>query len=271
MVYGVRTARGYYTTQYVEGAIHSVEYYEKMTSRLDCAELFGVELFRAVCSAIPPERLFVVPGIYNGLLDSAWQVLGMFHFSRCLVRQRSFLRRVVRERGKYYRAVISRFLDEFEVEAFFLGDDLAYNGRPFVSPAAFREIFLPEYEAIGRLVHRRGAKLVFHSDGNVLPLLDDLLKFADAIHPWQRSAGIDLAEVKRLHGDRVVVMGNVPVDLHVRGPPRRVRDYVEWLMGEVAPGGGYFFSSGNSIVPEVPWKNYVTMLAAFRRLRDYPK
>ncbi|MCP4760811.1 MAG: hypothetical protein GY870_03450, partial [archaeon] len=64
--------------------------------------------------------------------------------------------------------------------------------------------------------------------------------------------------------------GNVPVGLLIHNTQKEIANYVKNLIKNCAPGGGYFFSSANSIVPEIPWQNYLTMMKTFWKYREYP-
>ena len=119
------------------------------------------------------------------------------------------------------------------------------------------------------MMHKRGVKLIIHTDGNILPIVDSLIEYADAIHPWQASAHIDIAEVKKKYGDKVTIIGNVPIRLLIDGPRSEIATYVKNLIQTCAPGGGYMLSSGNSIIPAMPWQNYITMLSTFWKHRSY--
>ena len=65
-------------------------------------------------------------------------------------------------------------------------DDLAYNSGPMLSPTIFKEIFLPRMKKVAKNIE---IPWVYHSDGNLLPLLDDLLTLRmNGLHPIQPDA-----------------------------------------------------------------------------------
>ena len=166
--------------------------------------------------------------------------------------------------------MIKKALDLTDTDAFFIGDDLAYNSGPFISPRFFNRFFLPSYKKISNMVHKRGVKLLFHSDGDIRPLMPGLLECFDSIHPLQASANIDIFQFKKEFGDEICLEGNVPIEMLVHGKISEIKDYVKKLIKECGPGGGYMISSSNSIVPEIPYINYYAMLSTFRKYRNYP-
>lgn len=268
-VFELKTISGVASIYYKSGFLNSKEAYERFP-KLDPVEPLGTQLYRQVLKAIKKEDIYVIPGIFTGLFDSTYMGFGIELFSKYLIKEPGFIQKVVKDKEKFYIEYIKHAIDEFNLEAFFIGDDLAYNANPFISSRHFNKIFLPSYKNIARMMHKRGVKLIFHSDGNILPLMEGLIEFTDFIHPWQVSANIDIKEIKKKYGDKISLAGNVPIPLLAHASYTEISDYVKDLLKHCAPGGGYFLSSGNSITPEIPWQNYLTMLRTFWKYRNYP-
>ena len=255
---------------YYIGGNFTKENYEENFSKINPEEPLITPLFRKVIQNVPEDQIYIIPGIFSGLFQSILEGFGIENFSRLIVKEKEFMKKVIGDREKLFINIIKQNIDTFERIAFFIGDDLAYNKGPFVSPRIFNEMFLPSYKRISKIAHKRGVKLIFHSDGNIRPVIDELIECFDAIHPWQASANIDIAEVKKQYGDKVCIMGNVPVAMLIHNKPREISNYVKYLLKECASGGGYFMSSGNSIVPQISIRNYMAMLRTFWRYRNYP-
>ncbi len=75
---------------------------------------------------------------------------------------------------------------------------------------------------------------------------------------------MDLAELKRLYGDRMVLIGNADANVVQMGTPEAVRAEVRRCLDEGAPGGGYFLSGG--VTQATPVRN---LLAYFHEARTY--
>ena len=54
------------------------------------------------------------------------------------------------------------------------------------------------------------------------------------------------------------------------GTPDDIDELVRQRIGDLAPGGGYVLTSGNSIPEYVPLQNYKAMLRAGARYGKYP-
>ncbi|MHA1335074.1 MAG: uroporphyrinogen decarboxylase family protein [Promethearchaeota archaeon] len=269
-IYELKTIGGTFGNYYIGGAIQSEEIYDKFP-KLDSEQLLGLMMFKAIKKKVDKEqKIYVVPGIFNGLFDSISLALGIEYFSKVLIKNQSFLKKIISDREKFFLELIKKALDETNSEIFMIGDDLAYNSGPFISPRFFNKLFLPSYKRISKAVHKRGAKLIFHSDGDIRPLMTGIIECFDSIHPLQASANIDIFEFKEQYGDKICLEGNVPIEMLVHGKIKEIKEYVKKLIKICGPNGGYILSSGNSIVPEIPYINYYTMLSTFKKYRNYP-
>ena len=52
--------------------------------------------------------------------------------------------------------------------------DSAFNGGPFMSPDDFAEFTIPYLKELIDYIHGRGAKAIFHSDGYLMPILEQI-------------------------------------------------------------------------------------------------
>lgn len=76
--------------------------------------------------------------------------------------------------------------------------------------------------------------------------------------------GMDIAEVKRLTYGKMALMGNVRCDTLQHGTPEQIRESEEYALMHGSPGGGYIFSSSNTIFDGVPLANYEYMVEVYR-------
>ncbi len=153
-----------------------------------------------------------------------------------------------------------------------LGDDYAGTQGPLFSPAVFKEFILPRLMRMVEVIHEEGAKVIKHSDGNLWPILDMIVKAGiDGIHPIEPIAGMDIGEVKQRFGNRVCVLGNIDCSaLLSRGTEAEVEAAVKECIRKASPGGGHIICSSNSIHSSVKPQNYLTMINAAKRFGRYP-
>ena len=155
-------------------------------------------------------------------------------------------------------------------DVIFLPGDLAGEQTLLMSPKHFREFVKPYEREIVEHTHRRGLKIVKHSDGNMWPILDDIMEMGfDGFHPIQPQC-MDIGEVKRHVAGTVCLLGNIDCrDLLPFGTEEEVDRIVKETIAKAAPGGGYIVSSSNTIHPACKAENYIAMVKAAHKYGRY--
>jgi uroporphyrinogen decarboxylase len=152
------------------------------------------------------------------------------------------------------------------------GDDVAYRSGPIMSPEHFRRYVLPYLKKAVDLSHSLGKPFIKHTDGNLWPILDDLMGTGlDGLDPLEPLAHMDIGEVKRAVGDRITLVGNVDcAELLPRGTEAEVVEAVKETVAKASPGGGHILASSNSLHPAVNPANYRAMVRTARTFGRYP-
>jgi uroporphyrinogen decarboxylase len=118
--------------------------------------------------------------------------------------------------------------------------------------------------------HKNDLLFILHSDGDLMPLMQDLIDMGlDVLQPVDPSC-MDIVKVKQMVGDRLCLLGNVPNELLRSGTPDEVDRLVKNLIRKVAPGGGYCVGSGNSVPDWATFENYMAMRVAALKYGSYP-
>jgi uroporphyrinogen-III decarboxylase len=156
------------------------------------------------------------------------------------------------------------------VDVVAVGDDVADTRGPFFPPRIFRQYFYPYLEKLVEMAHRKKVYVMKHSDGNLYPILDDLISLGiDGLHPIEPGA-MDLADVKNRYGARIFLRGNVD-NMHVLpyGSEEDVRKDVRRCIDAAAKGGGFILAESNSMHANVKTGNIWTMIDEARRYGVY--
>jgi uroporphyrinogen decarboxylase len=144
-------------------------------------------------------------------------------------------------------------------------NDVAFNAGPFISPAQFREFITPQLQRQVREIRSLGVIPFVHTDGNIMPILDDYLSLGAAcFQSVDPMAGMDIAEVKRRCHGKMALMGNVQCNLMQDGPREAIRKSARYCLEHASPGGGYIFGTSNTIFPGMPLAHYEYMLQVYR-------
>jgi len=135
-------------------------------------------------------------------------------------------------------------------------EDVAYKTGLMVSPSLLRDHFFPRFAKVIAPLKAAGIKAIWHSDGNIMPLLDDAVASGfDGINPIDPSAGSDLGAIRRQY-PRLILVGNVGVDHVLRfGTPEAVRRDVRRCLEEAGPTGHLLQCGDGQVMPDCPLEN----------------
>ena len=201
--------------------------------------------------------------------SATFMSMGMDGFAYALVDFPGLVEEVLGRFARWTSRVLEH-VRELGVDFIWSFDDVAYKTGPLVSPRVLREVILPCLQPAVDAIHATGLPWILHSDGNLMPVLPDLLALGfDALHPIEPGA-MDIAEVKRRYGDRICIAGNI--DLHhtlTRGTPQEVECEVRQRIEVIGKGGGYILSSANSITNYCKAENVLAMRDAVARYGWY--
>lgn len=252
------------------GLEEAMEKYEKWTP-LDAdikSRYYAYEEASKLAEGTSP---YIIPGI-AGFFESTWEGFGFETFSGLLYEHPDFLEEVMKNNEEFARAVVENLIERYDIEAFWIFDDYGEKTRPFLSPKQFQRLITPRMKRLINFCHKKGVKVLLHSCGNLNKILDQLIDAGiDGLNPLEPSAAMDPFQIKRDYGDRITIIGNVDIiHLLAKGTPKQVEEYVKKLIRECAPGGGFIVSSGHSINPQVPFKNYDAMVKATFKYGSYP-
>ncbi|MFH1567407.1 MAG: uroporphyrinogen decarboxylase family protein [Gemmatimonadota bacterium] len=147
------------------------------------------------------------------------------------------------------------------MEAVFCGDDIAFKTGPLLAPAWFETHYLPHLARVCAAYHRQGIRVLFHSDGNLLPILDGLVDAGiDGLNPLEVLAGMDPGLVHRRH-PRLFLAGGIDVSqLLPYGTVAAVREAVRRALGECE--GRLMVGSSTELNNEVPLANFLALREA---------
>jgi uroporphyrinogen decarboxylase len=167
------------------------------------------------------------------------------------------------------KTLMGNFLRECgdDIDMIKIGDDLGMQNSLLMSPKMYRSIVKPFHaDYISFIKSRTKAKVFFHTDGDVFPLIPDFIEMGvDILNPVQTSAGkmSDLHELKKQFGKNIIFCG--AIDTHrilPFGTPDEVRAEVKRVIEILGAGGGYMLAPVHIIMPDVPPENILAMVDA---------
>jgi len=167
---------------------------------------------------------------------------------------------------KMYREAVG---DRIEVIVM-SGTDFGSQHGPFISPAAYRDMFKPLHRAMNDWVHENTPwKTFFHTCGSIAAFLDDFAEAqVDILNPVQISAfGMEPELLKEQYGDRFVFWGGGVDSQGVLsfGTPEEVRLQVAHNIEVFSRGGGFVFNNVHNIQTTVPLDNLLAFFATLKK------
>lgn len=216
-----------------------------------------------------PERVLVF-----GLPDPfklCWTLLGALEkFLPLFITNPDFCLKLTRIATDFVKQEFQLAVD-LGAEVFILEADLAFTAGPFMSRDHYRKFVQPFHREICELAQSQEVPIIKHSDGNIWPILDDLLEAGfDGFHPIEPQS-MEITEVKQHLKGKACIFGNIDcMYLLPFGTKEEVTATVKETIQKVAPDGGYVLCSSNSIHPGCKGENVIAMFEAAKEYGAYP-
>ncbi len=213
-----------------------------------------------------PDDMCVMSGLVGHFAELLNWLMGYETLCFALFDQRDLVEAISKRLIDIYRASVARILEFDRVKILWGSDDMGFRTQTLISPDDLREFVLPGHKELAQMAHDAGRPYILHSCGNLEQIMGDLLDDVkiDGKHSYEDTI-MDVAEVKRLYGDRMAVLGGIDVDFIARSSEEDVRSRVRRTLGECHHGGGYCLGTGNSVTNYVPVDNYLAMVDEGRK------
>jgi hypothetical protein len=151
--------------------------------------------------------------------------------------------------------------------ALLLGEDICSQQAPMVSPEFLEEFYAPVLKRGLEPLLEAGCRPVWHSDGNVRPIMDMLINCGiQGFQGFQIECGVTLEfvlEHRTRDGEPLIIFGPLAVttELPVFSPPevkRRVKEAIQLCRGNAR----LVLFTSNTINPDIPLENIYAMYEA---------
>ena len=153
-----------------------------------------------------------------------------------------------------------------------IAEDLGFESSTFFSPDTYRKYLFPYIEEQIKIIKDKNIPVYFHSDGNINLIVEDLVGMGiSCLHPIQRTAHMDISQIKKKYGNKIAIVGNVDSShtLPFKSKEEVIKETKECLkIG--APGGGYILASDSDIRDDMPVENVLAMFETGRKYGKYP-
>ena len=147
------------------------------------------------------------------------------------------------------------------LDAIFLADDIAFKSGTLLRPAWFEDHYFARLARVCEAYHRKGIRVLFHSDGRLYRILDGLVEAGiDGLNPIEILAGMEVGEIHR-RWPKLFLAGGIDVsDLLPFGTPDQVRQAVRRAIEDAE--GRILIGSSTELHDGVPLENFLAMRQA---------
>ncbi|MDP2954307.1 MAG: uroporphyrinogen decarboxylase family protein, partial [Chloroflexota bacterium] len=188
-----------------EGAITSMADFERFP--WPDANAFDLSILDEAAALLPAGMKIVIDE--GKIFTPVWMLMGFVHFCLALHEDLPLVEKLFQRVGEFQYEVAQRVLQHPRVGALWMPDDLAYKTGLMLRPQIFRQYLFPWYAEIGKLAKAKNIPYIFHSDGRLWEVMEDIVAAGfDALHPIEPGA-MDIYEVKERYGDKLALIGNM--------------------------------------------------------------
>jgi len=201
---------------------------------------------------------------WGNIFESAWYMRGFERMFMDVVLQPDLAAAILSHVTDFYVEHYRRLLraGRGNIDIAMTADDLGSQTGPLMSPAMWREQLMPHHVRLNGAIREFGVNIAYHCDGAIMELVGGLIEMGiDILEALQfDAAGMDPAELKRAHGERLCFAGGVSVQHTLPfGTVEDVRRETRMLIDTLGAGGGYICGPAHAIQAGTPPENVVAM------------
>lgn len=202
-----------------------------------------------------------------GLTEIYWAI-GWEEFSYLLADEPELILAWLDARHRAELRRVAAIADPQRIPVALTYDDIAYKTGLLISLRWLRAHWVPRLRALVDAWHTRGTRCIFHSDGNLWPILDDLVAAGiDGLNPLEVAADMTVCAVRERY-PQLILTGGIDVSrLLPLGTPEQVRAACEENIAATG-GRGYFLGSSTELHWEIPLENMMAMFETAWRSGD---
>lgn len=208
-------------------------------------------------------------GIKGGILQTCLWLRGYENFFMDLAMSQEYAEALLDKVLDLYCRMYTAYFKEIGdyAQLVYITDDLGTQVSLLMSPQMFREQVKPKMKAFNdHLKSISNAKIMFHSDGAIDPLMEDVIEMGvDILNPVQTSTkGLeDTLSVKEKYGDRLSFHGAIDVQqIMPKASVEELKKEVARRIHDLGTNGGFIIAPCHNIGYDIPVENVMALFEA---------
>jgi len=210
------------------------------------------------------DEYWIVGVTVTTIFETAWALRGLEQMMLDMVMDPDLANHLLDIPYTYHLAAAKKLV-EMGVDMIWTGDDVGSQHQMMISPRMWRKYFKPrmatfisELKAINPNV-----KVAYHSDGNIMPIIPELIEIGlDVLNPIQ-PASMDPVEIKKQFGDKLSFWGSIDEQRTLPfGSPEDVANEVRQRLVTIGHDGGLILAPTHHVQLDTPLENFWAMVNA---------
>ena len=212
-------------------------------------------------NALEPYCLMIKGG---NIYETSWYMRGFERSFMDMVTAPQLIHTIMERVTEFYVAHCQRMLEAAhgEIDLVFTADDIGGQQGLLMSLDMWEQYIKPYHQRQNALIHGLGARVIYHTDGSVMPAIPGLIDMGiDILQALQFDAkGMDPIILKEEYGDRLCFEGGISVQKTLPfGTPAEVRSEVLERIAVLGKKGGYILGPSHAIQAGTPAENIVAL------------
>lgn len=259
---------GFVTRSWLKFPVENRKDFVKMQERYNADDPGRFVSEWSMVKARFPERDCPVSWMIGGLF---WIIRGWMGFDNACLAFYDHPK-LVREMMEFITDFTCRLLknalddDDVELDLLIIAEDMAYKHAPMIGPEMCKDFLLEGYRRVNDVARQYGTKyIVVDCDGHCNPLIPIWLEAGfDGIYPMEVASGVDVVELRKEYGPKLLMFGNV--DKRELAKDSQAIDREVCKKMPLAVEGGYIIGVDHAVPHDVSFDNYSYYVKTLRRL-----
>jgi uroporphyrinogen-III decarboxylase len=208
------------------------------------------------------DEYWIVGVTVTTIFETAWALRGYEKTLMDLVVNPDFVERLFDIPFNCHLTAAKKLV-EMGVDMIWIGDDVGAQDRMLISPDTWRRFFKPRMATFISTLKsiNPDAKVAYHSDGNIYPIIPELIEIGlDVLNPIQPRS-MDPEKVKKEYGDKLCFWGSID-EQHTLpfGTPAEVGKEVITRVTTLGKNGGLIIGPTHHVQLDTSLENFWAMV-----------
>ena len=189
------------------------------------------------------------------LFRKCWILMGFSEFLEALYFEKDTVEKLLDILTDYVIDEIENYI-KAGVDIIQFGGDLGSEESLLINPTLWRELFKPRLQKIINATKKDGVSFFLHSDGNIEPIIPDLIEAGiNILNPIQPEC-MDPAHIKYIYGDKITLHGTMSVQkLFPFASTREIEKEIITRIKTCGYNGGLILGPTNAFTSDISLEN----------------